>query len=87
MTRRKARISGYRKRHRTRAIVIAVFCIAVIAALPFIIDAFQADHPSVLGTGQSSAADFVIPQYSGTDYVEINGNIPFFLESDITAEA
>ncbi len=84
MARKRVLHSGYRKRYRTRAIVIAVFCLAAVAALPLIIDALQADHPSVLGTGQSSAADFVIPQYAGSNYVEINGNIPFFLESDVT---
>ncbi len=43
--------------------------------------------PTVLGTGAYSAADFVIPQYAGSDYIEVNGNIPFFQESDVTAEA
>ncbi len=87
MARKNKRYAAYRKRQKKRIIILAVFCLAVIAALPFIIDVFQADRPSILETGQSSAADFVIPQYTGADYVEINGNIPFFLESDITAEA
>jgi hypothetical protein len=80
MARKNKRYAAYRKRQKKRIIILAVFCLAVIAALPFIIDVFQADRPSILETGQSSAADFVIPQYTGADYVEINGNIPFFLE-------
>lgn len=87
MARKASFSSSYRKRQNKRAVVIAVVCLIAILALPGIIGALrahQAAKPSILGTGQDSATDFSIPQYSGSAYVEINGNIPFFQESDIT---
>ena len=87
MTRRNTHYTAYKKRQKRRIIVLAVFCLIVIIALPVMIDALRAGQPSVLETGQYSEQDFVIPQYSGTIYVEINGNIPFFRETDITTEA
>ena len=87
MTRRNTHCTAYKKRQKRRIIVLAVFCLIVIIALPVMIDALRAGQPSVLETGQYSEQDFVIPQYSGTIYVEINGNIPFFREMDITTEA
>ena len=86
MTRRNTHCTAYKKRQKRRIIVLAVFCLIVIIALPVMIDALRAGQPSVLETGQYSEQDFVIPQYSGTIYVEINSNIPFFRESDITTE-
>ena len=86
MARKKAKF-GNDKRKTQRAIVPAVLCLAVILVLPGIIGALRGAPPSVLGTGLHSAADFSIPQYSGAAYAEINGNIPFFRESDITAAA
>ena len=85
MARKKANYGE--KRRKKRMIALAVICLIALISLPFIIDALQANRPSILETGQLPAADFVIPQYSGSDYVEINGNIPFFRESDITTEA
>ena len=87
MNRKRAPHSKSKKEQGKRAIIIAAICLIAILALPGIINVLQADHPSVLGTGQSTAADFVIPQYAGSAYVEINGNIPFFQESDITTTA
>ena len=87
MPRKTSYSASYRKRQKKRAVIIAVVCLIAILALSGIINVLQADHPSVLETGQSTAADFVIPQYAGAAYVEINGNIPFFLESDVTTTA
>ena len=87
MNRKRAPYGKSKKEKGKRAIIIAAICLIAILALPGIINVLQADHPSVLGTGQSTAADFVIPQYAGSAYVEINGNIPFFQESDITTTA
>ena len=78
---------GDEKKWQKRTVALAVCCLIAIIALPAIISALQAKQPSVLETGQYSSRDFSIPQYSGAAYVEINGNIPFFQESDITAEA
>ena len=78
---------NYRKRRKNRIVVLAVFCLAAIVALPVILDGIRANQPSLLETGRSSAEDFVIPPYVGAAYTEINGNVPFFRESDITAEA
>lgn len=87
MNRKRAPYGKSKKEKGKRAIIIAAICLIAILALPGIINVLQADHPSVLGTGQSTAADFVIPQYTGSAYAEINGNIPFFQESDITTTA
>lgn len=90
MTRKKARYGDHKKQQKIRTIVIAVICIIAIIALPRIISTLrtlQTPKPSILGTGSYSAADFSIPQYSGSAYVEINGNIPFFQETDITTTA
>ena len=87
MNRKRAHYGKSKKEQGKQAIIIATICLIAILALPGIINVLQADHPSVLGTGQSTAADFVIPQYAGSAYVEINGNIPFFQESDITTTA
>ncbi len=90
MTRKKARYGDYKKRQKIRTIIIAVICIIVIIALPWIISALrtlQTPKPSILGTGSYSATDFSIPQYSGAAYAQINDNIPFFQESDITTTA
>ena len=87
MTRKTSYSASYSKRQKKQAVIIAVVCLIAILALPGIISVLQADHPSVLGTGSYSAADFSIPQYSGSAYVEINGNIPFFQETDITTTA
>lgn len=87
MNRKRAHYGKPKKEQGKRAIIIAAICLIAILALPGIINVLQADHPSVLGTGQSTAADFVIPQYTGSAYAEINGNIPFFQESDITTTA
>ena len=66
-------------------IAAAVLLILAILALPGIIGAIRG-QTSVLGSGPFSEADFTIPQYAGEVYVEINGNVPFFRESDLTTE-
>ncbi len=87
MNRKRAPYGKSKKEKGKRTIIIAAICLIAILALPGIINVLQADQPSVLETGQSTAADFVIPQYTGSAYAEINGNIPFFQESDITTTA
>ena len=89
MSGKKARRGNEKKRQSIRTVIFAVIGMIALFALPGIIGALHLfpAKPSVLGTGSSSASDFSIPPYTGADYVEINENIPFFLESDITAEA
>ncbi len=87
MSRKRAHYSKSKEEQGKRTIIIAAICLIAILSLPGIISTLQADKPTVLSTGAYSAADFVIPQYAGSDYVEINGNIPFFLESDVTTTA
>ena len=89
MTGKPARGSAYRKRRKKRIAAVAEISIAAIALLFGIIVYFtrQTAKPSVLESSLQAASDFSIPQYSGSIYVEINDNIPFFQESDITAEA
>ena len=90
MTGKRARRGDRKKRQKIRTIVIAAICIVAMAALPWMIRTLrtlQTPKTSVLGTGPYSAADFRIPQYDGSAYVEINDNVPFFRESDITATA
>ena len=84
----KARYSNYKKRRNKRIIVIAILCLIAIVVFPGIaitLHSFETAKSSILGTGHASATDFSIPQYSGSAYVEINDNIPFFEESDITS--
>ena len=66
-------------------IAAAVILILLILALPGIIGAIRG-QTSVLGSGPTAAGDFTIPEYTGSIYVEINGNVPFFQESDLTTE-
>ncbi len=90
MARKKLKYGEYKRRQKRRRIAAAVICLAAIIALPGIIRAvraFRTTGPSILGTGEYTDADFSIPQYTGSAYVEINGSIPFFMESDITATA
>ena len=36
-----------------------------------------------MGRRLSGRRDFVIPEFSGDPYVEINGNVPFFTDDDL----
>lgn len=57
--------------------VIAVICIAVFCVLNWL---YPKEH--------GSAEDILnIPEYSGEAYVEVNGNKPFFTESDISTDS
>lgn len=57
--------------------VIAVVCIAVFCVLNWL---YPKEH--------GSAEDILnIPEYSGAAYVEVNGNKPFFTESDISTDS
>ncbi len=85
MNRSKAHCS--KAMEKVKRIILAVICLIAILSLPAIINALQADKPSVLDTDVYSAADFIIPKYSGSAYVEINGSIPFFQQSDVTTTA
>ena len=77
------------KKHRLKRIIVIVevniIVIVVLLGIAIALRSHQVEKPSILGTGSYSAADFSIPQYSGSAYVEINDNIPFFEESDITS--
>lgn len=64
---------------------VNIIVIVVLLGIAIALRSHQVEKPSILGTGSYSAADFSIPQYSGSAYVEINDNIPFFEESDITS--
>lgn len=57
--------------------VIAIICIAVFCVLNWL---YPKEH--------GSAEDILnIPEYSGEAYVEVNGNKPFFTESDISTDS
>ena len=88
MTRKTVISSVNRKQRNNRGIALAavsILAIIVLLGISIALRSHQAAKPSILGTGSYSAADFSIPQYSGSAYVEINDNIPFFEESDITS--
>ena len=88
MTRKPARCGAYRKKRKRHILIAEISCAAIIVALGMVaLRIHQTAKPSVLGSSLQSAAGFSIPQYSGSAYVEINGNIPFFQESDITTAA
>lgn len=84
-TGKTARGGRNKKRQHRWVIAAAVFMILAILALPEVISAIRGRTP-VLGTGPSAAGDFTIPEYTGSICAEINGNVPFFLESDLTTE-
>ncbi len=51
-------------------------------------DAAAADTKPAVSTNAASASDLgSIPAYSGTPYVEINGNVPGFSEKDLTTKS
>ena len=89
MARKAAPSADYRKQLKKRTTINATCVIVAIVLLGIVIvfHSLQTAKPSILETGSYSAADFSIPQYSGIVYEEINGNIPFFQESDITTTA
>ena len=90
MTGKRGRYGGYKKRRSKRILLIAVICVIAILALPWAaraLRAYQTEKPAILGTGSHSADDFPLPEYAGAAYVEINDNIPFFRETDITTTA
>lgn len=81
---------GQKKRNLKRffvSIEVSIIAIIVLLGIAIALHSLQIAKPSILGTGSSIATDFSIPQYSGAVYVEINDNIPFFQESDITTTA
>ncbi len=90
MVRKKRRYGEYKRMQKTRSVVLAAVCLAAIIALPGIVRAVRSHQrvrPSALGTGRYTEADFRIPQYAGSVYAEINDNVPFFQEADLTTEA
>ena len=73
-------------RKKRNRIVLEVGLLAVVVLLGvFALRTFQRTKPSILESSLHSAADFRIPEYDGSVYAEINGNVPFFQESDVTA--
>ena len=38
------------------------------------------------GAENESAIEYEVPEYAGTAYTEINGNVPFFTQEEITIE-
>ena len=93
-TRKKPGYGNYRQRHKKQAlqrisvgVEVSIIAVIVLLGIAIASHSFQTAQPSILGTGSSAATNFSIPQYSGTVYVEINDNIPFFQESDITTTA
>lgn len=94
MTRKKPAYGNFKKRQRKRRIrriivsaAVSTIVIIVLLGIAIILRSLETAKPSILGTGSYSSTDFNIPQYSGAIYVEINDNIPFFQESDITTTA
>ena len=88
MNRKPVCYAACKQRRKRRILIAEISSIAIIVLLGLIaMHIHQTGKPSVLESSQQSAADFDIPQYAGSVCVEINDNIPFFQESDITATA
>ena len=90
MTRKTVISSVNRKQRNKRGVAFAavsILAIVILLGTVITLRSLENAKPPILGTGQLSATDFSIPQYAGSAYVEINGNIPFFRESDITTTA
>ena len=62
---------------------IVVVCIALVAMV--ISDYMYQNRGGYRGS--SADAEYRIPEYSGVAYVEINNNIPFFEEEDLSTES
>ncbi len=84
MTSKMACYGDYKRKQQQRKIVIAVICAVVVILIAGVIFVLHARNSSLVFLGSNS--DFNIPQYTGSIYVEINDNIPFFMESDLTTE-
>ena len=79
-----------RKKRSGGAKAVLSVCIAVLFIFALLAVALwwrgrgkSVPHEEAASVGDSS---FTVPEYTGESYVEINGNVPFFRESDLTAE-
>lgn len=90
MTLKKAYYGDYEEKLRKRKAVIAVACVAVLIVIVAIaigrrLAATHTDNATneqlVLQT------EFVVPPYAGNPYEEINENIPFFNNDELTTSA
>lgn len=66
-------------------IVLISLCICSCASTDVTIPVQEVPMEAVVNTATDATLD-VIPEYSGSPYVEINGNIPDFRESDYSTE-
>lgn len=78
---------AYKKRRKKRILAEISCVVIVVLAGVFLNCTRQTAKPSILESSTDSITDFAIPQYAGAVYVEVNGNIPYFEESDITTAA
>lgn len=63
-----------------RIALVAVLCAAWLA-LQYLEMRYDLEHP------EPAVLQEEIPEYSGSPYVEINGNVPYFTDEDLTTEA
>lgn len=90
MTLKKAYYGDYEEKLRKRKAVIAVICVAVLLAFVAIVIGIAIHHNGqgdTTGEQLEIQAEFVVPIYSGSAYEEINGNIPFFAEAELSTTA
>ena len=66
-------------------IVLISLCISACASADVTIPVQEVPKEAVVNTATDATLD-AIPEYSGSPYVEINGNIPDFRESDYSTE-
>lgn len=74
------------KKNKISGIIAIVFVIAVSAVFgPEALDYFDFDSSTVLGSGEEISFNIShgLPEYEGEPSIEINGNLPFFEESDL----
>lgn len=87
MTLKKAYYGDYEEKLRKRKKVIAVICVALLLVVAItIVGAFlhHNENEHLSNNRLSEALTFTIPEFSGEAFEEVNGNVPFFSDSDLT---
>ena len=88
MSLNKAYYGGYTEKAKKRKCSIVLLCAAVLLAIiiVFVQLGHAHRHPSDdPGSVENISLD-TIPEYSGSPYIEINNNVPYFLDDDLTTE-
>ena len=73
---------------KTFFLILAIILLAVFLSrfmLPASYDPYPEQSGTVVGTGEFDYS--TVPEYSGDAYIAINGNVPYFSQSEITTDS